>query len=206
METCDPIGTPNGEQRTSLTGSNGSASRCIKYRSMIGALNVSTISRPDIVHATCLCARYQAQPTEKHLKETATVETVNDGEQQITVTIDGHKFAIIEQLSLMGPKKTSWEQFSRNIATAIICLATNRTFKFSQLIFDGVHVPLFDTMLLHDQSGQGKGPTLSVESQHTPTASSSSTTSQATSSQTPSSHEPTTEPITTTSSPHPQET
>nr|GFA21361.1 copia protein [Tanacetum cinerariifolium] len=26
-------------------------------------------SRPDIVHATCLCARYQAKPTEKHLKE-----------------------------------------------------------------------------------------------------------------------------------------
>nr|GEU52024.1 retrovirus-related Pol polyprotein from transposon TNT 1-94 [Tanacetum cinerariifolium] len=25
--------------------------------------------RPDIVHATCLCARYQAKPTEKHLKE-----------------------------------------------------------------------------------------------------------------------------------------
>nr|GFB11692.1 ribonuclease H-like domain-containing protein [Tanacetum cinerariifolium] len=24
---------------------------------------------PDIVHATCVCARYQAQPTEKHLKE-----------------------------------------------------------------------------------------------------------------------------------------
>nr|GEZ18682.1 retrovirus-related Pol polyprotein from transposon TNT 1-94 [Tanacetum cinerariifolium] len=25
--------------------------------------------RPDIVHATCLCARYQAKPNEKHLKE-----------------------------------------------------------------------------------------------------------------------------------------
>nr|GEX46465.1 hypothetical protein [Tanacetum cinerariifolium] len=25
--------------------------------------------RPDIVHATCLCARYQVKPTEKHLKE-----------------------------------------------------------------------------------------------------------------------------------------
>nr|GFA38192.1 retrovirus-related Pol polyprotein from transposon TNT 1-94 [Tanacetum cinerariifolium] len=24
---------------------------------------------PDIVHATCLCARYQAKPTEKHLQE-----------------------------------------------------------------------------------------------------------------------------------------
>ncbi|GKF38040.1 hypothetical protein Tco_0118101, partial [Tanacetum coccineum] len=54
------------------------------------------------------------------------------------------------------------------------------------------------------------GPTVSVESQHTPTASSSSTsqptTSQPTSSQAPSSHEPTTKPITTTSSPHPQDT
>nr|GEW89261.1 retrovirus-related Pol polyprotein from transposon TNT 1-94 [Tanacetum cinerariifolium] len=29
----------------------------------------STNHRPDIVHATCLCAWYQAQPTEKHLKE-----------------------------------------------------------------------------------------------------------------------------------------
>nr|GEU34939.1 retrovirus-related Pol polyprotein from transposon TNT 1-94 [Tanacetum cinerariifolium] len=29
----------------------------------------STHPRPDIVHATCLCSRYQAKPTEKHLKE-----------------------------------------------------------------------------------------------------------------------------------------
>nr|GEX48145.1 retrotransposon protein, putative, unclassified [Tanacetum cinerariifolium] len=26
-----------------------------------------TANRPDIIHATCYCARYQAQPTEKHL-------------------------------------------------------------------------------------------------------------------------------------------
>nr|GFA04241.1 uncharacterized mitochondrial protein AtMg00810-like [Tanacetum cinerariifolium] len=36
---------------------------------MIGALMYLTSSRPEIVHATCLCARYQAKPTEKHLKE-----------------------------------------------------------------------------------------------------------------------------------------
>nr|GFC80695.1 uncharacterized mitochondrial protein AtMg00810-like [Tanacetum cinerariifolium] len=36
---------------------------------MIGALMYLTSSKPDIVHATCLCARYQAKPTEKHLKE-----------------------------------------------------------------------------------------------------------------------------------------
>ncbi|GJV51203.1 hypothetical protein Tco_1446944 [Tanacetum coccineum] len=46
---------------------------------------------------------------------------------------------IFEQLALMGyqtdsdnPKKTAWEQFSSNIATAVICLATNRKFNFSR--------------------------------------------------------------------------
>ncbi|GKD94933.1 retrovirus-related pol polyprotein from transposon TNT 1-94 [Tanacetum coccineum] len=48
---------------------NGSLVDAMKYRSMIGALMYLTSSRPDIVHATCLCARYQAKPTEKHLKE-----------------------------------------------------------------------------------------------------------------------------------------
>ncbi|GKF91504.1 hypothetical protein Tco_0275205, partial [Tanacetum coccineum] len=38
-----------------------------KYRSMVGALMYLTASRPDIVHATCYCARYQTKPTEKHL-------------------------------------------------------------------------------------------------------------------------------------------
>ncbi|GJR13530.1 putative ribonuclease H-like domain-containing protein [Tanacetum coccineum] len=45
----------------------------------------------------------------------------------------------------------------------------------------GVHIPLFDTMMVHDQPGLGEGPTLSVESQHTPIASPS--TSQPTPSQ-----------------------
>ncbi|GJS56565.1 retrovirus-related pol polyprotein from transposon TNT 1-94 [Tanacetum coccineum] len=38
-----------------------------KYRSMVGVLMYLTTSRPDIVHATCYCARYQARPTEKYL-------------------------------------------------------------------------------------------------------------------------------------------
>nr|GEU54284.1 integrase, catalytic region, zinc finger, CCHC-type, peptidase aspartic, catalytic [Tanacetum cinerariifolium] len=39
----------------------------MKYHSMVGALMYLTASRPDIMHATCYCARYQAKPTEKHL-------------------------------------------------------------------------------------------------------------------------------------------
>ncbi|GJZ80204.1 ribonuclease H-like domain-containing protein [Tanacetum coccineum] len=121
-------------------------------------------------------------------------EATNDdnGEVQITATIDGHSKTIteaslrrhlklddhdsitsipnseiFEQLALMGyhtdsdkltfqkgafspqwrflihtilhclsPKKTAWEQFSSNIATAVICLATNRRYNFSRLIFE----------------------------------------------------------------------
>nr|GFC26325.1 uncharacterized mitochondrial protein AtMg00810-like [Tanacetum cinerariifolium] len=38
-----------------------------KYRSKVEALMYLIASRPDIMHATCYCARYQAKPTEKHL-------------------------------------------------------------------------------------------------------------------------------------------
>nr|GEZ53964.1 uncharacterized mitochondrial protein AtMg00810-like [Tanacetum cinerariifolium]GEZ87651.1 uncharacterized mitochondrial protein AtMg00810-like [Tanacetum cinerariifolium] len=38
-----------------------------KYHSKVGALMYLTASRPDIMHETCYYARYQAQPTEKHL-------------------------------------------------------------------------------------------------------------------------------------------
>ncbi|GKA10742.1 hypothetical protein Tco_0690175 [Tanacetum coccineum] len=48
---------------------NGTLVDATKYRSMIGALMYLMSSRPNIIHATCLCARYQAKPTEKHLKE-----------------------------------------------------------------------------------------------------------------------------------------
>ncbi|GKA22339.1 hypothetical protein Tco_0708301 [Tanacetum coccineum] len=92
--------------------------------------------------------------------QTATVETLNDREQQIIATVDEHKFAITKAT------------VRRHIQLADV---------------DEVYVPLFDIMLLHDHPGQGEGPTLSVESQHTPTASSPSTsqptTSQPTSSQ-----------------------
>ncbi|GJY31347.1 retrovirus-related pol polyprotein from transposon TNT 1-94 [Tanacetum coccineum] len=38
-----------------------------RYRRMIGTLMYLTYSRPDLVFVVCMCARYQAKPTEKHL-------------------------------------------------------------------------------------------------------------------------------------------
>ncbi|GKB39778.1 hypothetical protein Tco_0884720 [Tanacetum coccineum] len=38
------------------------------YRGMIGSLMYLTSSRPDLIYAVFLCARYQAKPIEKHLQ------------------------------------------------------------------------------------------------------------------------------------------
>nr|GFA10671.1 retrovirus-related Pol polyprotein from transposon TNT 1-94 [Tanacetum cinerariifolium] len=38
-----------------------------RYRGMIGTLMYLTASRPDLVFVVCMCAWYQAKPTEKHL-------------------------------------------------------------------------------------------------------------------------------------------
>ncbi|GKF63038.1 hypothetical protein Tco_0183092, partial [Tanacetum coccineum] len=38
------------------------------YCGMIGSLMYLTSSRPDLSYTVCLCARYQAKPTEKHLQ------------------------------------------------------------------------------------------------------------------------------------------
>nr|GEX00332.1 ribonuclease H-like domain-containing protein [Tanacetum cinerariifolium] len=69
MKSCDPVGTPMEIKDKFDRDQNGTPVDATKYRSMIGALMYLTSSRPNIVHATCLCARYQAKPNEKHLKE-----------------------------------------------------------------------------------------------------------------------------------------
>nr|GEU96443.1 hypothetical protein [Tanacetum cinerariifolium] len=69
LNTCDILATPIDIKDKLDIDQIGTPVDAIKYRSMIGALMYLTSSRPDIVHATCVCARHQAQPIEKHLKE-----------------------------------------------------------------------------------------------------------------------------------------
>nr|GFB07598.1 retrovirus-related Pol polyprotein from transposon TNT 1-94 [Tanacetum cinerariifolium] len=84
MESCDPVGTQMEIKDKLDLDQNGTLVDATKYHSMIGALLYLTSSRPDIVHSTCLCAQYQAKPTEKHLKEVKRIfhylrGTVNTG-------------------------------------------------------------------------------------------------------------------------------
>nr|GEV38893.1 hypothetical protein [Tanacetum cinerariifolium] len=66
MTSCDSVGTPMATKHLDADLS-GTPVDQTKYRSMVGVLMYLTTSRPDIMHATSYCARYQAKPTEKHL-------------------------------------------------------------------------------------------------------------------------------------------
>ncbi|GKC49787.1 hypothetical protein Tco_1072532 [Tanacetum coccineum] len=48
------------------------------------------------------------------------------------------KYLIHTILHCLSSKSTRWNEFSTNIASAIICLATNQKINFSKLIFDGM--------------------------------------------------------------------
>ncbi|GJV83840.1 uncharacterized mitochondrial protein-like protein [Tanacetum coccineum] len=107
-----------------------------------------------------------------------------------------------EQLTLMGPKTTAWNEFSSTMASVIICLATNQKFNFSKFIFEtmvknldnvgkflmyprnirrvgkgfsGRETPLFPTMVVHNQEEMGEDSSMPTDPQHTPTITQPST-------------------------------
>ncbi|GJZ65184.1 retrovirus-related pol polyprotein from transposon TNT 1-94 [Tanacetum coccineum] len=69
MEKGQSIGTPMATKPKLDADLSGEPVDQTDYRSKIGSLMYLTSSRPDIVQVVCYCARYQARPTEKHLKE-----------------------------------------------------------------------------------------------------------------------------------------
>ncbi|GJU65511.1 retrovirus-related pol polyprotein from transposon TNT 1-94 [Tanacetum coccineum] len=67
MESCDPVDTPMVEKSKLNEDTLGKAIDPTHYLDMVSTLMYLTSSRPDLVYAVCMCARYQARPTKKHL-------------------------------------------------------------------------------------------------------------------------------------------
>ncbi|GJZ12129.1 hypothetical protein Tco_0546888 [Tanacetum coccineum] len=108
------------------------------YRSMIGSLMYLTSSRPDIMFVVCACARYQVNLKVSHLNAEKRIFR-RDLQLEDAEGVDYlPKSTIFEQLTLMGPKTTAWNEFSSTMASAIICLATNQKFNFSKYIFESM--------------------------------------------------------------------
>nr|GEV01299.1 copia protein [Tanacetum cinerariifolium] len=150
------------------------------YHNMIAILekyehNVDFHQIVDFVKASHIRYALTINPTVyvSHIRQfwsTARIKTIDEGTKILT-TVDG------------------FDEFSSNIATVVVCLATNRVYNFSKMIFDGMvrnvnnkvskflmyprvnspsfsgrTVPLFDSMLVP----QGEGSGTPTEPHHTP--------------------------------------
>ncbi|GKB05015.1 retrovirus-related pol polyprotein from transposon TNT 1-94 [Tanacetum coccineum] len=68
LDECVSMSTPMATERLDAD-LQGTPTDQTTYRRMIRGLMYLTASRPDIAYVTFVCARYQAHPTVKHLKE-----------------------------------------------------------------------------------------------------------------------------------------
>ncbi|GJT93212.1 retrovirus-related pol polyprotein from transposon TNT 1-94 [Tanacetum coccineum] len=68
LHKSDPVDTPMVERTKLDEDLSGIPVDQTQYRSMIGSLMYLTASRPDLVFAVCMCARYQSKPTKRHLE------------------------------------------------------------------------------------------------------------------------------------------
>jgi hypothetical protein len=67
LEDSSPAKTPMATATELDQDKTGKKVEITSYRGMIGSLLYLTASRPDIMFATCLCARFQSDPKESHL-------------------------------------------------------------------------------------------------------------------------------------------
>nr|GEV27339.1 hypothetical protein [Tanacetum cinerariifolium] len=67
IDVSDPVDTPMVEKFKLDENPQGKVVDHTHYRGMVGTLMYLTTSRPDLTFFVCMCARYQAKPTEKHL-------------------------------------------------------------------------------------------------------------------------------------------
>ncbi|GJV16040.1 retrovirus-related pol polyprotein from transposon TNT 1-94 [Tanacetum coccineum] len=66
--TTDSVDIPMVEKSKLDEDLQGKQVDVTLYCGIIGSLMYLTSSRPDLIYVVCLCARYQAKPTEKHLQ------------------------------------------------------------------------------------------------------------------------------------------
>nr|GFA07284.1 hypothetical protein [Tanacetum cinerariifolium] len=91
------------------------------------------------------------------------IETTEEG-TKILATVDGilrsvTKSSLRRNLKLQDEEGIRFNEFSSNIAKALVCLATNKTYNFSKMIFDG---------LVKNVNNKGEGSGTSTEPHHTP--------------------------------------
>ncbi|GKE09479.1 hypothetical protein Tco_1413030, partial [Tanacetum coccineum] len=106
----------------------------------------------------------------KQFWQTAIARTLDNGEVEITATIDG-KLKTITEASVRRHLQLANADGISNLPTTEIFeqLALISNMKRVSKGYTGVDIPLFPTMLVQGSVTQGEGSTHPVESHHTPT-------------------------------------
>nr|GFB73216.1 hypothetical protein [Tanacetum cinerariifolium] len=187
IETTDEgthvLATVDGIQRTI---SKSSLRRNLKLRDEDGIVSIPDTELFE--NLTLMGYALTIKPTVfvsqiRHFWSTARIKTTDEG-THILATIDGIQSTVseaslrrnlklrdedgivsipdtelFENLTLMGTKSIGFNEFTSNIATALVCLATNRTYNFSKMIFDG---------MVKNVNNKGEGSGTPTEPHHTP--------------------------------------
>nr|GEV56905.1 hypothetical protein [Tanacetum cinerariifolium] len=106
MESSDPVDTPMVEKSNLDEDPQEKAVDPTHYREMVGTFMYLTASKPDLTFVVCMCARYQAKPTKKHLHAVKRIfkylrGTVNSGLWCHTPPRQNREKMRIEQYFLM---------------------------------------------------------------------------------------------------------
>nr|GEU92431.1 retrovirus-related Pol polyprotein from transposon TNT 1-94 [Tanacetum cinerariifolium] len=68
MDSCDPMDTLMVDRLKMVEDPLGIPVDQTRFCSLVSSLMYLTANRPDLVFAVCMCVRYQASPTKKHLE------------------------------------------------------------------------------------------------------------------------------------------
>nr|GEY05242.1 hypothetical protein [Tanacetum cinerariifolium] len=130
MDKGQSIGTPMATKPKLDADLSGNPIDQTEYHSKIGSLMYLTSSRPDIVQAVCFYARYQSQPTEKHLKEVKRIFRYLRGlwypkgfSFELTAYLDADHAGRVDSrkstsggIQFLGDKLVSWMSKKQNYA------------------------------------------------------------------------------------------
>ena len=103
METASPVRNPMGTSTKISADLAGISIDQTLYRSMIGSLLYLTASRPDISYSVGVCARYQANPKESHLKAVKRIIRYVSG-----TTDSGIMFTFDSNVEIAGYTDSDW--------------------------------------------------------------------------------------------------
>ncbi|GJY17060.1 retrovirus-related pol polyprotein from transposon TNT 1-94 [Tanacetum coccineum] len=94
FESCNPVDTTMVEKSKLDEDKEGKAVDLSHYCGMIGTLLYLTASKPDLQFAICMCARYQARPTKKHLNAVKKIFSVSKESYIGSLVIQGFLLAL----------------------------------------------------------------------------------------------------------------